>query len=327
MLYPSLLRHWSLSALSILALAGSPVRGDLADDLTKAGASDSLAVAGVDGWLFLRDEARHLSKGPLTPAVTATAVSAIKDYHTALAAQGVQLIVVPVPAKAEIYPEKFSATATASAMAERQADFISALRSDGVSVVDLAAAYHAHRSAHPDERLYCQRDAHWSPAGLELAVREVMAQVKDQTLIKPTAAPATAESIQIKGDLQTTPATDALGLETLSLRKPALTDGTATAASPLLLGDSHTLVFSAGADKGYHCQGAGLPEHLQAQLGQPLLVVANAGGGSDAARLQLARKALPDPGFWTGRKLLIWCFSVRELTEKKWKPVPVVKAK
>ena len=138
----------------------------------------------------------------------------------------------------------------------------------------------------------------------------------------PLAEPVTVE---ITGDLMTTPATAALGAEKISVQRIANLMDPADDAPAILLGDSHTLVFSGGADAGFHCQGAGLLDLLQAASGQPWMQVANAGGGTDAARLQLARKALPKPNFWKNKKVVVWCFSIREITEKKWSEVPIKK--
>jgi hypothetical protein len=91
----------------------------------------------------------------------------------------------------------------------------------------------------------------------------------------------------------------------------------------ILVGDSHTLVFHEGGD--LHARGAGLPDQLAAELGFAMDVVGVRGAGSTAARINLMRTARTDPEYLKGKKLLIWCFGVREFTQGDgWQKVPVV---
>jgi alginate O-acetyltransferase complex protein AlgJ len=317
------MNHFVLRSSLCLLLVSAGLASELTDKVSAAATQSELAVEGQEKWLFLKQEMAHLAKGALTAEAVAPAVQAISSYQTALAAEGVQLVVLPVPAKAEIYPDKLSAGAAPQELAGRQAEFIKALEAAKVDVVDLAAAFHTRRLKDPQTLLYCQRDAHWSPAGLRLAATLVQAKIKDSSWFKPAVALGEDESLKITGDLMTTPATEALGPEMILLQRtkeivPPSADGAA-----ILLGDSHTLIFSGGANGGFHCQGGGLLDVLQAATGQPWMQVANAGGGTDAARAQLARKAIAKPDFWKSKKLVVWCFSIREVTEKEWSAVPI----
>ena len=85
-------------------------------------------------------------------------------------------------------------------------------------------------------------------------------------------------------------------------------------ASPvLLLGDSHTLVFHAGADM--HGTGAGLADQLAAELGIAVDVIGVRGSGATPARVNLMRRAKADPAYLAGKKVVIWCFAARDFTE------------
>jgi alginate O-acetyltransferase complex protein AlgJ len=86
-----------------------------------------------------------------------------------------------------------------------------------------------------------------------------------------------------------------------------------TASPILLLGDSHTLVFHAGAD--LHGVGAGLADQLAAELGIPVDVIGVCGSGATPARKNLMRRIQADPAYLTGKKVVIWCFAAREFTE------------
>ncbi len=303
----------------------SPSWAGITDEFTKAAAASEHAVAGVAPWLFLQGELAHLAKGPLTAESSGPAITAISHYAAALAAEHVQLIVVPVPAKAEIYPDKFTARVKPDALAAQETAFIQGLKADQVDVIDLAEAFQAKRRADPATLLYCTSDAHWSPAGLAIAADLVFAAIKDKSWCATAQPLGDPQPLEITGDLMTTPATTALGLEKLTIQ-PTKTLVPAAAMSPaILLGDSHTLVFSAGAGAGFHCQGAGLLDLLQARTGTPFMIIANNGGGTDMARQQLARQAFPKPDFWKDKRVVVWCFSIREVTEKKWKDLPIKK--
>ena len=93
-------------------------------------------------------------------------------------------------------------------------------------------------------------------------------------------------------------------------------------ASPLLLlGDSHTLVFHEGGDM--HARGAGLSDQLALELGFAVDLVGVRGSGATPARINLARRK---DGL-AGKKLVVWVFGARELTEaaQGWAKVPVVR--
>ncbi len=73
-------------------------------------------VAGVNGWLFFVPELRHLSVGTFwgdaaqkvskaTRPQDADPLPVILDFKNQLRRAGIDLLVVPVPAKAAIYPD------------------------------------------------------------------------------------------------------------------------------------------------------------------------------------------------------------------------------
>src|SRR5690242_10218161 len=121
------------AALSICAAGGifafdiglirlSPKQQAFADELVKRFAdskkSNIEVVASPDGWLFFAPELRLLSVGRFWGDLAATVApsrkpneadpaAAIVDFCNQLKKRGVGLVLVPVPPKAAIYPEKF----------------------------------------------------------------------------------------------------------------------------------------------------------------------------------------------------------------------------
>ena len=128
-------------------------------------------------------------------------------------------------------------------------------------------------------------------------------------LTREGGVPGTREEVRLRGIIT----------GTNSERAPVVPDPT----SPIvLLGDSHNLVFHAGDDM--HAAGAGLPDQLAFELGLSLDVVAVRGSGATPARVNLLRRAQTNPDYWSQKRLVIWCFAARELTESDgWRAVPL----
>ena len=326
------------------ALIG-PFRAELARLAGEAEAVNRIAVPGVDGWVFFGPELRHLSVGrfwgPDATSVSrarrpedANPLPAILDFKRQLDSLGVELLLVPVPPKAVIYPEKVSDAVTIPIPVPRldraHQLFYGQLREDGVEVLDLTDLFITERF-HPDGPVYCRTDTHWSGTGCTVAAAAIAERVRGRAWfgeldIQPYSA--AWYSITITGDLTREGGVPAPQEE---LRLRGVVAGTGRSRSPIppdpnspivLLGDSHNLVFHAGDDM--HAVGAGLPDQLAFQLGLPLDLVAVRGSGATPARVNLLRRAQADPEYWSRKRLVIWCFAARELTESDgWRQVPI----
>lgn len=309
------------------ALAVSPLWADDAAAFRelcakKAAAGDSMAVAGKDGWLFLRNELRHIGVGPFwgeaaakvskaTSASKADPLPAIVDFNNQLKAMGIELIVAPVPCKALIYPEMIGGESGERLDAVHQ-QFLKLLAAKGVKTLDLAEVMLKEKAKSGSPLLYCKTDSHWSPYACEVTAKEIKKALgtPDWLKGKPDRFKTAQETRKIVGDL-----TEGKGSEELPAR---VVQGPAAAledkASPIvLLGDSHTLVFHAGADM----QGtnAGLADQLAAELGVPADVVGVRGSGATPARMNLVLRAKTAPKYLASKKVVIWCFAAREFTE------------
>src|SRR5437016_11530912 len=110
---------------------------------------NAAAGAGADGWLFFAGELRLLSLGRFwgddAPKVSrahkpelADPIPAIVDFQQQLKARGIDLLVVPVPPKAAVYPEKIVAGFDARSVdaAPVLHRFYEELRAAGVEVLD-----------------------------------------------------------------------------------------------------------------------------------------------------------------------------------------------
>ena len=296
------------------------------------------AVAGTDGWMFLTAELRHLSVGRFWGADAAAAsrapkpewrdpLPAILDFRDQLKKAGIELLVVPVPPKAAVVR---SAVPGADALPPDRldgadAEFYAVLGAAGVEVLDLEPAL-----AQAGAATYCKTDSHWCGPGIDLAAAKIAERAKRAewyaAVPKQKLAAATRE-VEIRGDLarmlSASPAPEKVSLRFVSRAgDPTAGPIAPDRASPvLLLGDSHTLVFHAGGDM--HATGAGLPDQLARELGFAVDLVGVRGSGATPARINLARRA----GALDGKRLVVWCFGARELTEalQGWAKVPVVR--
>ena len=324
-----------------------------ADCLAKARAADKtyqVTIPGKNGWLFFAPELRHVGIGRFwgADAVKASQATipdnadplpAILDFKAQLDKAGIELLLVPVPPKAVIFPDMASNKVTWRGPARfdpLHQEFYALLRESGVSVLDLTPEFLQGRSA-PSGALYCQQDTHWSGRACVLAAQRIKAELAGRpwlAALKPHKYESEWKRIKIDGDLRAGLSGKLPPLETLPLRfvgtrakpgqplKPIPTDRN----SPIvLLGDSHDLVFHEGGDM--HAVGAGLPDQLALELGVPVDLIAVRGSGATPARVDLMRRARANPKYLSGKKLVVWCFSAREFTETAgWRKVPVVAA-
>jgi alginate O-acetyltransferase complex protein AlgJ len=330
----SVARAW-LGLLALLAAAPAaraeePVAtlARVADEAEAAGKS---ALAGRDGWLFLVAELHHLGAGRFWGADAARAsraskpewrdpLPAILDFRDQLAKGGIELLLVPVPPKAAVVPGAVPGLAAAPSGRLDAADaaFYALLRERGVDVLDLQP------ELAPEG--FCRSDTHWSGAGIERAAARIAERVRARAWYASVPRQRFASEVretEIAGDLARMLDASAPARETLRLRFVAGPGGVPVEPSResplLLLGDSHTLVFHAGGDM--HARGAGLADQLALELGFAVDLVGVRGSGATPARINLARRK---EGL-AGKKLVVWSFGARELTEapQGWAKVPV----
>ena len=325
-------------------------RAECAARAAAAEQSGAMYVAGREGWLFLGRELRHVAAGPFW-GVDAIAVSrakkpqnadplpAILDFKSQLERAGIELLLVPVPPKVVVYPEKLAERFLDGAgdpqrLDTQHAEFYELLVAKGVRVLDLAPVFAAHRDDAELAPLYCRQDTHWSGGGCLLAAREIARLVGNPSWLadaKRVDLASRVEEREIIGDLARAQTPGMPTKEKISLRFVGIEENDELRplpddpASPIiLLGDSHNLVFHAGGSD-MHAAGAGLADQLALELRTPLDVVAVRGSGATPARINLLRKSRR-AGYLAEKKLIIWCFSAREFTESDgWNLIPIVK--
>ena len=334
----------TVAAAEVLDPTIAAFRHECAATAAAAEQANTITVTGKDGWLFFGPELRHVGVGQFWGEAAATVSKAAKpedadplpailDFKAQLDAAGIELLLVPVPPKAIVYPDKLSdkialdTNGRPPRLDPQHQEFYKLLADKGVAVIDLVPTFRSHDDK--EGAMFCKHDTHWSGLACVLTAKLIAGRIKDRPWLKtvPRIQLVSQErSVEITGDLWKALGDQAIPRENLPLRfvskgddKPLEPDR----ASPIvLLGDSHTLVFHAGDDM--LASGAGLADQLAVELGIAVDLIGVRGSGATPARVNLYRRSQGDAAYLAGKKLVIWCFSAREFTESQgWRKVPV----
>jgi SGNH hydrolase-like domain, acetyltransferase AlgX len=313
---------------------------ELAAKLRSAESEHAAVITGVDGWFFLSSDIRFLSVGQFwgTDAAkvsrahkpeSADPIPAIVDFHDQLKRRGIDLLLMPIPPKAAIYPEKIvpNIDLHGETAAPFLARFYDELRKHEIDVVDLAPAFlQNHAGEHGP--VFCKTDTHWSGFGCVLAAQTIKEKIREKLAGQPRKDYAAEwKETTIKGDLGDLAGPDAKKIEPEKIAIRTVSDKETGAAinpdpnSPLLIiGDSHTLVFH-----DFLAEKSGLLDQVAYEIGFAPDLIGTRGSGATSVRVSLYRRARKDPGYLAKKKVIVWCFAAREFTESDqgWDKVPV----
>ncbi|MBU5614594.1 alginate O-acetyltransferase AlgX-related protein [Geomonas azotofigens] len=299
-----------------------------------AAKEEGRAVTGVEGWLFSRQELNHVGKGEFWGDAAQTTslagkpdsrdpLAAILDFKQQLDRAGIELIVVPVPAKVHVYPDKLVPGIAAGQVGRWDSahqQFLQLLGKAGVDYLDVTKLFLDARK-NGSSPLFLQKDTHWSPSGIAVVARALKEKIASRPWyqgLEKQQFTRIKESVQVTGDLAEG---GGAATETVMVSRVSPAPQPDRNSPIVLLGDSHTLIFHSGGDM--HAKDAGLLENLALELGLRLDLVGVRGSGATPARVELARRK----DNMAGKKLAIWCFTVREYTESQtgWRKVPVIR--
>ncbi len=326
----------SLEESSALAAA---VRPPALDRLLRfGGAGSEEAYVGRDGWLFYRPDVDALA---MRPAAGNEAVEGIAAFASQLALRGIRLVVIPVPGKASIHPEKLAARGeefksppvapTLTALAQ---GVEAAWKSEKIS--DLSPAPVVldptlllwNRKAQTGEDQFLRTDSHWTPAAMR-AVAESVAELLVPFANRAPRHKITAELREVSavGDtalmLELPPSSPLLAPQSVTVETISADDQGAWRPdrdSPVLvLGDSYTNIYSL-KDLGWG-SSAGFAEQLSAMLGTSVDKLARNDAGAKSAREMLGAEAGRNLGWLEGKKVVVWVMAAREFVRGDWSPV------
>ena len=285
------------------------------------------ACIGRGGWLFYQPGIAALTQRPRrSDATVREAVAAIVDLKRQLDDRGIRLLVLPVPNKESVYPDRLSrgAKPPASIIGADARELLAQCAQAGVDVVDLFAVYRQARQ-NAAEDLYLAQDSHWSPAGMRRAAAAVAERIVAQgwVLEGETRYDTRLVPVSRAGDLVQmfqSPLLEArvppeqITCERVFRHADKVTYADDPSSDILVLGDSFLRIYEQD-DPGQ----AGFIAHLARLLSRPIDSIVNDGGGSTLVRQQLARH----PQRLTGKRVVVWEFVERDirLGTEGWQPL------
>lgn len=122
------------------------------------------AVVGSDGWLFSTEETRPLP----TDVQLGRIVETIAGIRAELSTGGTDLVVVPLPAKIDIYRDISPDVAFGEALETLYTDLVAQLAVRGVAVADARGAL-----MDPAAAVFLATDTHWTPHGADLVAQAI----------------------------------------------------------------------------------------------------------------------------------------------------------
>lgn len=307
------------------------------------------SVQGAGGWLFYNQDVDYLLQPPYTDERfykgtfdTLVAgkrinlrnpLAAMEDFRAQLEARGIKLLLVPIPGKPSIYPEKLYPGFRGRAVSPTVA-LLDDLKRRGFETADLFSPL---MRAKADGRfqLYLKRDTHWTPQGMEIAADALAARIKElvpgldaaegqgsapgprfalkDTTVMRWGDIAEMTKVPDRKKIWEDESVEANPVIDLSSQKPYKDDP----ESPILwLGDSFSRIYQTDAPGS-----AGVIAQVAYRLNRPLASIVNDGGASTVVRQQLSRR----PELLKGKKLVVWTFVERDLRfgSKGWALAPV----
>jgi SGNH hydrolase-like domain, acetyltransferase AlgX len=321
---------------SVVALWLRPrVQAILTEDLH---AGTEQVYPGRDRWLFYRPDVDYITGPPFLDSaqlkqrereagVQPDPIRAIVDFRNQLAVRGIDLIVMPVPAKPCLDGEMMTAGPRQNRSLQNAsfADFKALLEKEGVRVFDSAPLLMKRKASAGGAPLYLETDTHWRPETMEFVAQQLAVFLRNPSPVLSAGFRITEKKVVAYGDILTMLKLPA-GQNTYNPQKVTIKQillGNAfwrpnEEAPVLLLGDSFCNIFSL-EPMGWG-ESAGFAEQLSRSLGgQPLDCILRNSDGSFATREILSRELVRGRDRLMGKKVVVWEFAIRELAFGNWK--------
>ena len=295
------------------------------------------AIIAKDNWLFYDKDISYLAgkgiptKNCLSSDKTVSPAECIIDFSCQLQRMGIDLVVMPVPLKPQLYPEKLNDHYSETEILQNESynRFIAELKKEDIQIFDPTAILHSFKKEGKDA--FLKTDTHWTPGAMEKVAETLSVFLKDSLSVERGSHFYLKEASEIlqNGDIYTM----------LKLKKDfsffppekvivnsVINDQgefwqPSKNAAILFLGDSFSNIYSLeGMGWG---KAAGLAEHLSYFLQQPLDAIRRNDEASIATRKMLQTDQKGGRDRLSGKKIVIWEFAMRELTQGNWTPLDV----
>ncbi len=327
----SFLRDWSLPPLQYLFMK-------------YLGQGSEKVVAGKDGWLFYRPGVDSLVGQPFLDdqqltlrqegheiwekSVQPDPLEAIIHFNEQLSQRGIRLLVVPIPIKPSLHPEKLSERSYEGRPVNRSWNtFIENLEDSGVASVDVRPVLE--QCLREDGAAFLTTDTHWLPEAMEKVAKKVSEQILSRGFLEKGDSKLQLQKVLQTGEgdiskMLIFPQNTALfGEQEVELHQVLNEENEfwqpERDSELLVLGDSFTNIYSATAlGWGF---GAGFAEHLSYNLEQPVDLLARNDSGAYVTREMLAAELARGRDRLAGKKVVVWQFAERELALGNWKRI------
>ena len=280
------------------------------------------ALVGRRGFLFYRRSLDYVVGGDIqAQPPNKNPLRAIVEFKDYLAGLGVDFLLVPVPTKAEVFPDRLPGVTLdrPQVLSPFGRKFLLELSRAGVEVVALLPrsleARGAGKPGKGDEPLYQPQDTHWTDRGLRLAAEVIARRIQrypwwSELAKNKVAFTLKRTSFKRQGDL----VSRLLEKEQRRFRPARLVAHQVLApagelyeddaASPIVvLGDSFTGVY-----ERTDCGSAGVSAHIAHRLQHPVDLVMSYGGGPNVRNKLLSR----DEKTLGRMRLVVWLFAARD---------------
>lgn len=316
-----------------------PVQGFLSHAL---GQGNEQVYLGRDGWLFYRPDIDLVCGRPFLDKWTLTKRSravgdatveptprvAIVQFAQQLKERGIQLVIVPAPAKSMIHPEVFSSRFTAGGPTlynPSWARFRAEIEAAGVWCFDPSDALKSH-----DVPAYLKTDTHWTPEGMERVAAALANELSRRIAFAGDSEVYEERDSQVTGtgDLagmmhlpvsKATYAAEAVMIRGVVEHRTGMSWSPHRDAEVLLLGDSFTNIYSLES-MGWG-ENAGFAERLSFHLRRPVDRIVRNDAGAHATRELLARDLARGRPRLRGKRVVVWEFAARELAFGDWRRI------
>ena len=274
---------------------------------------------GKDGWLFLDDAIESLTgQGPFHDEPFPfkkdgnSPVDAIKRFADQLDNFGARLILVSIPSKAMIYPEKINHNIKGPISHPDAQRLVSELNSlPNLDVLDITRSLF---NLKKEKKVFLKQDTHWTPEAMEEAAKIIANHIKsmDINIDKVNLNPKQKEGRKAYGDLvEKINIWDGAFNQESVIAKPIKGNTRDRNSEIILLGDSFTNIYSSNEGLGWG-NNAGLPEHIASNVGTPIDVISINGGGATEVRKKLAQRRGSSEDM-KNKKVVIWAITCRDL--------------
>ena len=289
-------------------------------------------VLGNSDWLFYREDVNYLVRpSPFDHRSDSLdkPITAILDFKRQLDQRGIQLLVVLMPGKPSVYPEKLNGNAAPRTGLDfsHSMAVLDSLTAHGVDHVNLFETFaQAKKQDSQGNYLYLDKDTHWTPRGAELAAQVIAKRVSEYDFAAALPVKEYVDSavkVARTGDIATMSGLDVFKTQNVTAHKVREASGAPfkddfRASQILILGDSYSRIYETDSP-----MDAGWIAHFAKDMHTPVASIVSDGGASTLVREKLARKSR----VLKNKKLVIWEFVERDLRfgDSGWKKIEMKK--